>query len=104
MLLSDSLYMSITDNGNGLADKARHKAGSFGLVGIEERITMLGGNLSIKGVPGTGTTVCVSAPIDEADRYAESDDTSYLPLEQTKLFPGSAPARAPGAALENWPS
>lgn len=96
----DSLYMSISDNGNGMADKARHKPGSFGLVGIEERITMLGGSLSIRGVPGTGTTVCVSAPVDDAP--GPNDDGIAAPAPRPQYEPW--PAVATSAALENSPS
>lgn len=95
-LSDDTLYMSISDNGNGLADKARHKAGSFGLVGIEERITMLGGSLSINGVPGSGTTVCVSAPVDDAHAPNEGNGPTSARWPQY----GLSPAVAPGVALE----
>ncbi|MCC6070043.1 CHASE domain-containing protein [Massilia sp. GCM10020059] len=98
-LTGGSLVMSIADNGNGLADRARHKVGSFGLVGIEERITMLGGSLSIKGVPGTGTTVCVSAPIDDARAPADS----IGPAPAAPLAPPAMLAAAPNTTLENSP-
>ncbi|WP_229459085.1 sensor histidine kinase [Massilia cavernae] len=100
-LLTDSLYMSIRDNGNGLADMARQKAGSFGLVGIEERITMLGGSLSIKGVPGIGTTVSVSAPADDARDHEGSgeNDGNQAPWE---INPQPVPAsRITAERLEN---
>lgn len=98
-LTGGSLVMSIADNGNGLADKTRHKVGSFGLVGIEERITMLGGRLSIKGVPGVGTTVCVSAPLDDARAPADSVGLApAAPLQQD-----TTPAAAPNTTLENSP-
>lgn len=65
-VVAGHLWMTISDNGVGFDDRARHKARSFGLVGIEERITMLGGKFSIVGMRGTGTTVYVSAPVDNA--------------------------------------
>jgi signal transduction histidine kinase len=57
------LSMTIKDNGVGLHARSRNKFGSFGLVGIEERIMLLGGTCSIESAPGSGTTVQVSAPL-----------------------------------------
>ena len=57
------LRMTISDNGIGLRASSRNKRGSFGLVGIEERISLLGGECSISGAPHLGTTVAVSVPV-----------------------------------------
>ena len=58
------LTMTISDNGIGLRDNSRNKIGSFGLVGIEERISILGGQCRITGCPGAGTTVTISVPVE----------------------------------------
>jgi signal transduction histidine kinase len=57
------LTMTVTDNGIGLGARERGKVGSFGLVGIEERISILEGSFSITSTDGEGTTVCVSVPL-----------------------------------------
>ncbi len=57
------LTMTVSDNGIGLGVRERCKVGSFGLVGIEERINILGGAFSISSTDGEGTTVCVSVPL-----------------------------------------
>ena len=57
------LTMKVIDNGIGLGARERGKTGSFGLVGIEERINILGGSFSITSTDGEGTTVCVSVPL-----------------------------------------
>lgn len=57
------LSMTISDNGVGLHARSRNKFGSFGLVGIEERINLLGGTCSIDSTPGNGTVIRVSAPL-----------------------------------------
>jgi signal transduction histidine kinase/CHASE1-domain containing sensor protein len=59
----DWIWMSVGDNGVGLHPKGRHKPGSFGLVGIEERVNILGGSFDIHSDPGAGTTVRVAVPI-----------------------------------------
>ena len=55
--------MSISDNGVGLHDRSRNKFGSFGLVGIEERVSILGGTCTISGAPNAGTTILVTVPV-----------------------------------------
>ncbi|MFL6659306.1 MAG: CHASE domain-containing protein [Massilia sp.] len=57
------LTMTVSDNGIGLGAHERGKVGSFGLVGIEERISILEGAFSISSIDGEGTTVCVSVPL-----------------------------------------
>ncbi|WP_342120608.1 CHASE domain-containing protein [Pseudoduganella sp. OTU4001] len=57
------LRMTISDNGIGIDTASRHKAGSFGLVGIEERISLLGGSCSISSLAHGGTTVSIAVPV-----------------------------------------
>jgi signal transduction histidine kinase len=59
------LSMTISDNGVGLRDGSRSKTGSFGLVGIEERIHLLGGSCAINSSPNGGTTVAIAVPVSE---------------------------------------
>jgi signal transduction histidine kinase len=40
---------------------------SLGLVGIRERVLLLGGEASISGKPGEGTLVRVILPIEEGE-------------------------------------
>jgi signal transduction histidine kinase len=63
------LSLSVRDNGCGLPPGGRNKFGSFGLVGIEERIVILGGTCAVFSEPGGGTTVMVSAPVTEAPEH-----------------------------------
>ena len=58
----DSISMTVSDNGIGLTKAGVQKPGSFGLVGIEERVRILGGKCLITGGPDGGTTVHVSIP------------------------------------------
>ena len=57
------LSLTVRDNGCGLPPGGRNKHGSFGLVGIEERIVILGGTCAVFSEPDGGTTVMVSAPV-----------------------------------------
>jgi signal transduction histidine kinase len=57
------LTLTVHDNGCGLPPGGRNKYGSFGLVGVEERIVILGGTCAVFSEPDGGTTVMVSAPV-----------------------------------------
>jgi signal transduction histidine kinase len=61
---ADMLTMTIRDNGVGMQPGSRNRNGSFGLVGIEERVNILGGSFSISSGPDTGTTIVVTIPMD----------------------------------------
>ncbi|WP_305825055.1 CHASE domain-containing protein [Massilia brevitalea] len=59
----ESITMTVSDNGIGLHKGGGQKPGSFGLVGIEERVRILGGKCLITGRPNAGTTVHVAIPV-----------------------------------------
>jgi signal transduction histidine kinase len=61
------ISMAVTDNGIGFEAGGRTKSGSFGLVGIEERIRILGGAFTVTSIPGRGTTVSVSVALEQID-------------------------------------
>lgn len=76
------LSLAVRDNGCGLPPGGQNKYGSFGLVGIEERIVILGGTCAVFSEPDGGTTVLVSAPV-----IGVKDPTPY---PEDELQPGSA--------------
>lgn len=74
---ADMLTMTIRDNGVGMQPGSRNRNGSFGLVGIEERVGILGGSFSISSGPGSGTTIVVTIPVTGPAAFgaiASSDD------------------------------
>ena len=58
------INMAVSDNGVGVRQSGRNKPGSFGLVGIEERMNILNGVFRIVSGPGGGTTIHVSVPVN----------------------------------------
>lgn len=58
-----NISMRVCDNGIGLVRDGVGKPGSFGLVGIEERIHLLGGTFTISSNDGKGTCISVAVPI-----------------------------------------
>ena len=80
---ADMLTMTIRDNGVGMQPGSRNRTGSFGLVGIEERVNILGGSFSISSGPDTGTTIVVTIPVGghlaDMPAFASQDKDIALP-------------------------
>jgi signal transduction histidine kinase len=57
--------LEVTDNGKGITRERMTTPRSFGLRGMEERASLLGGHFSIAGTPGVGTRACISLPVAE---------------------------------------
>ena len=65
----DSLILAVTDDGVGFDPAAPRDAGvtgGFGLVGLRERVALLGGTLDIDSAPDEGTSVRVAVPVPKA--------------------------------------
>ena len=60
---SDSVILTIRDNGRGITKKELKGTSSLGLVGIRERIRMVGGTLTIEGKTGSGTLLSIEVPL-----------------------------------------
>ncbi len=54
--------MVISDNGKGISVDGKGKKGSYGIIGMRERVQSLKGNLTVDGEPGSGTVVTVQIP------------------------------------------
>lgn len=57
------LALEVRDDGCGIPSGHVYASRSFGLLGIRERVTNVGGSVSIQGEPGQGTVVRVSIPL-----------------------------------------
>ena len=69
-----SLEMTITDNGVGFdMECALAKAGSFGLKGMRERVSLLGGDLQIGSRPGHGTRVTMRWPLSKPQTWQDAE-------------------------------
>jgi signal transduction histidine kinase len=68
---ADMLSAQIEDQGRGFdAEDALARPRSGGLPGMQERITLLGGRLTIESRPGAGTQITAELPLSEAEREA----------------------------------
>lgn len=57
------LILSIKDNGKGITNAEIEKSTSLGILGMKERVLILGGIWSIKGEEKKGTTVQIKVPL-----------------------------------------
>lgn len=70
---SASVRLQVHDNGIGMNDEVRTKRGSFGLIGMRERIYILGGTVNIESQPGNGTLITIELPRTSATQEMPSN-------------------------------
>ena len=61
--------MAIKDNGKGFqAERVLHakKGKRLGLLGMRERLQIVGGSLTVTSAPGKGTTILAQIPLIDA--------------------------------------
>jgi signal transduction histidine kinase len=66
------LSVTVQDDGSGFDPKQR-KNGGFGLIGMNERVELVGGRLEIDSRPGGGTTVRAWLPVRRPEPPAGHD-------------------------------
>ncbi len=71
---SRSVRMHIVDNGRGIENADRIKSKSFGIRGMVERASALGGDLSVTPGEHGGSIVSVKVPLAPARRAAPGED------------------------------
>ena len=78
--------MKIKDNGKGFQEERvlhAKKNNRLGLLGMRERLEMVGGNFSVKSAPGKGTTIQAQIPLANDARGGGGRKTRrYKPLTQ----------------------
>jgi len=63
---ADSLLLTVADNGRGITEQELASRTSLGLLAMREQALLLGGQVSIVGRAGEGTTVTVQIPLRQA--------------------------------------
>jgi PAS domain S-box-containing protein len=69
----DTLIVEVRDNGIGIVAGKIFDSKSLGLIGIRERVLLLGGETFISGKPGEGTLVRVILPMERGANPNASD-------------------------------
>lgn len=57
------LTLQVQDNGRGMTETEIHAPKSIGLLGMQERARLRGGEVQFQGIPGKGTRVIVRLPL-----------------------------------------
>jgi signal transduction histidine kinase len=57
------LVLKVSDNGRGITPAEVSNKKSLGLLGMRERAHLIGGQVDIAGVRGSGTTLHVRVPL-----------------------------------------
>jgi signal transduction histidine kinase len=73
----DRLLLKIRDDGQGF-DVGQTKG--LGLLGIQERVTQLGGTCEVRSQPGHGTTLAVELPFTQQKQSASIRETDSHPV------------------------
>jgi two-component system sensor histidine kinase UhpB len=75
-----TIFASITDNGRGFdLDRVYHPESpgrSFGIIGMQERVSLLGGKIDIQSSPGCGTRIHIKVPYPKGADEGEKDTGS----------------------------
>jgi two-component system sensor histidine kinase UhpB len=61
--VNKNLLLEVTDNGFGISSEQVKNPKSLGIISMKERALILGGEVSIEGIPNKGTTVTVEIPL-----------------------------------------
>lgn len=77
--MDDVLMLDVQDNGIGLANATPPLAGGgFGLTAMRQRVSQVGGSLTVESEPGEGTTVVIQIPIQQmAKPQSAQGEDSY---------------------------
>jgi signal transduction histidine kinase len=79
----------VRDNGSGF--DARSRSAGFGLLGMRERVELLGGSLDVRSTPGAGTEVRATLPVV---RSTPAEPVARLRRLERGLIPvAAAPSR-----------
>jgi PAS domain S-box-containing protein len=84
---ADWVELAVRDNGRGITDQEIAKRESLGILGMRERARLLGGELSVGGEAGQGTTVTVripftrfvASPANPMDRHGNPSEEGAAP-------------------------
>ncbi len=101
----DVLSLEVTDDGQGLATPDLAKAQSFGIRGLHERASTVGGWVELSGSdsgPGRGTTLILSVPVDASATSCALGGTGNAPNRADPGADGAADGHNRPDADDAW--
>ena len=69
--------LTVYDNGKGITKAQIASPQSIGMIGIRERVFILGGRMKIFGCPGKGTALFVRLPVKAKEKWHVHDQDHY---------------------------
>jgi PAS domain S-box-containing protein len=83
----DRFMLTVEDNGIGFSESSRNKEGSLGLIGIRERVLILGGDLQIDNAPSGGGRITVTLPLETPATSAAAAPSAYSEIAKLSAMP-----------------
>ena len=77
--------LSVSDDGVGIKNDEFNKAGSYGILGMQERIKNMDGLLHIYGGQGKGSTVMIRLPLDE-DKLTGEHGVADISFDEEQMM------------------
>jgi len=79
--VGDEIRVEVSDGGNGFStdEIATQRHSGFGLSGVRERMSLLGGSVRISSTPGSGTEIRLSVPALTAEQAGEARRSARKP-------------------------
>jgi signal transduction histidine kinase len=89
--------VTVTDDGIGFDPTA--DSSGFGLAGLRDRLTLVGGNLSVASTPGSGSTIVATVPMQASTAVATAVATEERlamgePRDRVQLLAASRPRKS----------
>jgi len=63
-VINNNIELKVSDNGIGIKKEILDDPNSLGLLGMKERVNLIGGKISIGSVLNVGTTILINVPIN----------------------------------------
>jgi hypothetical protein len=80
----DEVHLCVSDNGRGMRDIERVATESLGLLGVRERVKLLGGDVTFSSTEGSGTTIDLRVPRGlEMHSPPDGNEISAMRLHRT---------------------
>lgn len=84
-----ALVIDISDNGRGVFPNDKRKPRSFGLIGIRERISAIGGTCTLSSTPEDGTTLHFRIPVSTEGSSGQQVESPHRVPESRRQQEGS---------------
>jgi signal transduction histidine kinase len=85
--------VTVTDDGIGFDPTA--DSSGFGLAGLRDRLTLVGGNLSVASTPGSGSTIVATVPMQASTAVATDERLAMgEPRDRAQLLAASRPRKS----------